>query len=645
MNEKIYSASTIEKCILKATKDLGIAKEDLIYKIIEEKKGTFIKKAVINVILQKEDEESNAIKQKQGTISINDGKIYVSDPEDGGLPAKINPSKNLIIKVNGEEIQEEVEVFSSTNIETSFPEDDTIPKRTLDINVFPDKMKVYISTEFTPKKIFKIKDCKDVQNLHIEIEEKQLYSPLYNEEEIIEALTKVGVVFGIIDEQIKKLTKIKNQNHILVAEGLLPIDKEEDYISFKFGKDTNKFKEDKSGTIDYKSIGSVEAIKKGDIIAEKKAGKEGRVGKNVRGVDLPYKPAKAIIFKAVEGCYVSEEGDKIISSIDGKPSFRNGGFFVKPIHEVPSDVNLKTGNIKFSGEIVVKGNVTEGMKVEGGSTVVIQGAVESSEVVSKGDININGNIILSKIYGGGKDVLKIEYIQNLTVLLTTFEAMIKNILEIKKFNLVGRDTGDGELIKALIDSKFKNIPRLCMNVIKDARLDEDYDTELIDILKKSIMGFGPLNIKHFSEIDDIISMIKDKIEILNNNLNLPSNISINYCQDSDVSSSGDIIFKGKGEYISNISSNNNIYFEQPGAIARGGKIKAKNEIRARVVGSPGSVFTTLSVEANGHIYVDVAYENTIFAFGEKESILEIASKDVHAYMNSEGEIIIDRLKL
>jgi len=38
MNEKIYSASTIEKCILKATKDLGIAKEDLIYKIIEEKK-------------------------------------------------------------------------------------------------------------------------------------------------------------------------------------------------------------------------------------------------------------------------------------------------------------------------------------------------------------------------------------------------------------------------------------------------------------------------------------------------------------------------------------------------------------------------------------------------------------------------------
>lgn len=650
MMEKTYSSSTLEKCLLQASKELNTPINDLNYDIIEEKRGLFKKRVVINVLLKSENDKIDKIdiiEKKDGVIGIKNGEVYVLNPENGGQPAKINPCKNLIIKVNGEEIEEEKEVFSETNIEFTIIQDNIVPKRNLEIKFSSDKnkMKAYLSTEFIPKIIYKVKDTSDVKRLNIHVEEEKIHLPFYTEQEIKEALVSLNIVFGIKEEIIQKIVREREHNNILIAEGILPIDQEQDYIEFKFGKDKNKFKENKIGTVDYKSIGTVESFKKDDIIAEKKEGKKGIDGKNVKGEILQFKVPKSIIFRAVEGCSLSEDGNKIISSVEGKASFKNGSFFVKRVHEVPSDVSLKTGDIKFSEHIVIKGNVMEGMKVEGGSTVVIDGYIESSEIISKGDITIKGNVMLSKVYGGGTDVLKLNYINNLITLLTTLEGIMKGFLEIKRFKLGKKEANDGSIIKGLIDTKFKNTSKICMNIIRDSLMEQDYDTELIDIIKKKIIGLGPLEIKHYSEMNDIIFMVKKNIELFNNNLNIPINVNLNYCQDSNIHSTGNVIFKGKGQYISNISSNNGIYFEQPGAISRGGRISAKKEIKARVVGSPAGVVTTLVVEAKGHIYVDTAYQNTTFVFGEKESVLEIPSKNVHAYMGSDGNIVIDRLKL
>lgn len=42
-------------------------------------------------------------------------------------------------------------------------------------------------------------------------------------------------------------------------------------------------------------------------------------------------------------------------------------------------------------------------------------------------------------------------------------------------------------------------------------------------------------------------------------LSLPVNVNISYCQDSKIKSTGDIYITGKGEYISKLTSNNNVY--------------------------------------------------------------------------------------
>ena len=46
---KLYSGKTVQECIKQACDELNLAEEELIYKVVEEKKGLFSKKATISV--------------------------------------------------------------------------------------------------------------------------------------------------------------------------------------------------------------------------------------------------------------------------------------------------------------------------------------------------------------------------------------------------------------------------------------------------------------------------------------------------------------------------------------------------------------------------------------------------------------------
>lgn len=134
------------------------------------------------------------------------------------------------------------------------------------------------------------------------------------------------------------------------------------------------------------------------------------------------------------------------------------------------------------------------------------------------------------------------------------------------------------------------------------------------------------------------------MEYFEKTLELPVNVSIAYCQDSDIQSSGGVMITGKGEYISDIKASNSIKFIMEGSVARGGTLKAGEEIKCKVVGSTAGVSTKLQVGSEGNIWADIAYHNTIFKVGNRESVLDSPSKNVHAYLK-DGLIVVDKFVL
>jgi uncharacterized protein len=637
---KIYKESTIEDCLNKASEELGIPKERLNYTIIEEKKGFFKKSVSISV------ETQEKINVKNGTVKVEMGSIIVKNPEEGGRPAAIEPCEGIELVVNGEEILKKREIFEGDTIQLNFEEKEA--KRLVNLIVSTDKMAAYISIGYTPKIIYTLKDSVETNFLSLEVLKKEeKFPPLFTEQEIKAELQKLGICSGIIDENLLRCAKERNITNLIIAQGTPVTDDTDDMLEVKFNISPNPLElvEDSSGKIDFRNLGSIGEVKKGDLLGVKIPGAFGSDGLDIYGNIVKKKDKRNIILRVGGGCLLQDE-NTVVAAMDGKPCVKNNVFYVYQVHEVTKDVDLKTGNVNFIGDVKIYGTVREGMKVEAGNSAEIGQDVEHAQISAKGNITIGGNVIVSKIAAGGEDITIQRLITNLNELRTTIRNMVDAIMEVKRFNLLGEKITDGEMIKLLIETKFKSIPKLGMCIIRDTLLQQsNHQDEVVSLIRQKLIGMASLSIYHFSELDEITEAVDQRIKQLEGLLSLPVNINMAYCQDSDITSSGDIFITGKGAYISRITANHGIYFLEERAVARGGVIRAREEIKCRSVGSTGGVSTKLWVEEKGHIWADVAFQNTTFSIGIKEYILEKPSKNVHAYMDQSGDLVVDKLCL
>ncbi|AAO36269.1 conserved protein [Clostridium tetani E88] len=524
---------------------------------------------------------------------------------------------------------------------------DQVASRKINISTSKDNIEAFASVYYEPEIIYELKDSEENNELILEkVSKYSKMPPKYTVEEIKEQLSKGGIICGIIEENLQNVIE-KSCDNVLIAKGVRPIHEKDDVIEYRFNVDERekKLEEDAMGNVDFKSIGTVEAVKKGDILAIRHSSKPGRDGVDVKGKLLKHKLGKKIRIRAGNGCQLS--GEKIIASIEGKPYVKNNAFYVYRMYEVRSDVDLTTGNIEFIGDVLVYGNVKEGMEVNAGNSITINKNVERSKIEGKGNITIKGSILSSDILGGGQDVTKIKAIDNSKALINLLREIIESTKEVKRLDLYGKDKKDGEIIRILMERKYKTLPRTCLNIIRDITVcgKDQEEGKIILAVKNKLIGLAPLNIKNYRELEDIIKLLEERVVKLEKELTIPIDVIIDYCQDSNISSSGNVYITGKGEYISNIVSNNSIYFTSEKGLARGGQIKAKKEIRCKTVGSISGVTTKLIVGDKGEIWADIAYQNTVFKVGTKEYLLEMPSKDIHVYLDKNGDIIADKLLL
>lgn len=588
------------------------------------------------------------LSNEDGKAKISQGKIIVIDPKENGKPAKIRCSENYKIYINDILITEDSDIFADNNIKIEFPS--VKGERKIKITSSNDNMKAYISVQCTPEVTYIPDDCEECNVLTItpkKIDEK--YTMVYKFEDIIEELHKNKIKCGIIEDNIKKNVGEHEINSLLVAEGIEAIDGEDDYIDFKFNidEDIKSFKEDDSGRIDFKSIGSIESVKKGQIVAVKISGKEGKNGSDIYGNEKKCKTSKRLKLKVGQGCKLQDD-NTVVAAIDGRPFLKNNTFYIYQVYNVDGDVDINTGNINFIGDICISGDVKEGMKVKAGNSVEIAKSVERADISAKGNITIKENVISSRVIGGGEDISTHNRIQDYNKLALNLKTLIDTIEEVKKFNLLGYDSSDGQIIKVLIENKFKEIPKCCANIIKDFVLcleKEDEDEEIVSFIKSKLRGLGPLEIKSYGEIYDFMTSLEQRVDALKLKLAIPVDVKLYYCQESNVISSGNIVISGKGSYVSDIYAQDSICFIDSKSVLRGGTVKAGKEIRCSTVGSQSGVTTKLVVSEKGHIFADIVYENTLFVVGTREYKIDEACKSVHVYLDESSDIVVDKFKL
>jgi len=237
------------------------------------------------------------------------------------------------------------------------------------------------------------------------------------EDDVRDKLDSFGIVHGVDWDTIKsKINQCNNEriqiNDVIIARCDIPVDEVPQHlvIEERLLKDTRQIEED-SLTIDYKQIISYTLVKKGETLAQVIPLKEGKFGKTVKGELIPFKKAHITPKKPLKNTEL--ENKRIVATCDGRFELFNINFWVNEVFEIYGDVDYRTGNISFPGDIIIHGRVNDGFKVESGGSIFCKGTLDASEVVCEENLVIDRGIIgrkKGKVKVGG--ITNAKYIEN-----------------------------------------------------------------------------------------------------------------------------------------------------------------------------------------------------------------------------------------
>lgn len=641
-----FSGKDINECLKKASSELSIEGNNIKYTIIKESKKLFNKYCEIDVedkkeetlsevksIDYKEENNENIIEEK---VVIEGNKIILKTDESESFKVIING--DIEVKVNDKPIDRQKEISSKDKITYSIQK----VKGERSLEIIDSAMEAKLTIKYSPTLVGRVQ-CK-INNEFLEIKSRMVEQHdvnKYTKKEVKDQLLIRNIVYGIDEEAIEKaVSQDYGVNDLIIVKGKKPVDDEDDKINVLFSKETTEELAETLEKIDYRNSHNIPNVTIGDVLGELIVGKEGYDGIDIYGNEIPRKLKKSLQIKVGVGCTIKD--NKVVAIIDGQPSVKSDVFYVHKVYKVDTDVDLKSGNINFVGDVIISKNITEGMTVEAGNFLTVMGNIEHAKIKAQGDSSIAGSIINSQISIGSKDIVIQKKLNDLEELGKEVSMLIQYTNELKEkqnFNNIS----DGEIIKTLIDSNCRNIIRKGMAVMNykgDSTLEE-----INNFIRKKIIGLGPFNIRYSNELYNLEGMIKDEIKPLSESLYIPVSLHINYVQDSTIDVTGNVYIDGKGQYTSKITSFGDIIFTKSAAVSRGGELIAKGNIRAKVLGSSAGISTILRVPKDKEITADVAYHNTTFFFGERKYTIESPSKSVKAYMDSKGEIVVEKLLL
>ena len=221
-------------------------------------------------------------------------------------------------------------------------------------------------------------------------------------EAIKRSLLTQGIVEQCIDD--KKIEEFVDNpvydNPFLVAEAIIPVDGKDAYLSYNFETDPKKLKVkvSESGNINYKE-NRIQNVIAAQPLATKIPAERGKGGKTVYGRYLEAKNGKDVQILLGKNVKFDKDGVTVVAEIDGEVMLFNGKITVEPVKFLDA-VNVKTGDVKFVGTVIIKGAVEEGYRVEATN-------IEVNGIVDKSYLEATGNIILSQgVFGKGEGYIK-----------------------------------------------------------------------------------------------------------------------------------------------------------------------------------------------------------------------------------------------
>jgi len=211
-----------------------------------------------------------------------------------------------------------------------------------------------------------------------------IQSPL----ELDEKLKSEDVLYGVdhqaIEDVFQQLPLTEEAGaSMIIAKGEAVRHGQNGRIDFKVdvsGKAKYNIEDEEDDeSIDFKEAVSIAIVKEGDLLAELIAPTAGEKGVTLQGKKIPARHGKVITLRPDDTIKVEGDGRLFYAVCSGRPVYNRGHLCVSAVYEIAKDVDYETGNIKFEGHVIVKGNVLDGFSIHAKSVEII-GTVGACEI-------------------------------------------------------------------------------------------------------------------------------------------------------------------------------------------------------------------------------------------------------------------------
>jgi uncharacterized protein len=156
------------------------------------------------------------------------------------------------------------------------------------------------------------------------------------------------------------------------------------------------------GSTDYRNVDNIHQVAAGAVLQIKHPAQVGQNGIDVEGKALPAKSGADIQLKPGFNTEVSPDGLRLLATRGGYLFLKGDVIGVGEDFQLQGDVNFKTGNITYHGDVQIAGNVADGFRVEADGKIVIEGSVDGAVITSKtGSVTIKG-----AVFGHGRTEIR-----------------------------------------------------------------------------------------------------------------------------------------------------------------------------------------------------------------------------------------------
>ena len=220
------------------------------------------------------------------------------------------------------------------------------------------------------------------------------------------ALAEQEVRWGIDEEMLNTIPQDPERYFKLfpVARGTPPANGTDGRVVDLFPRtEERKLTIDENNRVDYSDLNFIHNVEKDGVICRIIPPTDGIPGRTVQGKAVTAKNGKAAAAPKGRNTALSEDGRTLTATMTGHVEFSGRSFQVKPVLDIPGNVDFSVGNINFLGDVCIHGDICSGFTVRAMGTITVGGVVEACTVEAGRDL-----IVARGVQGDNQAVIRAQ---------------------------------------------------------------------------------------------------------------------------------------------------------------------------------------------------------------------------------------------